>query len=147
MTSVYGRTRSRSLCPFCLCMCSNHKSTPWDAVTEKAATSLCGCFQFIPQGGKNTAETTLALLFLWPKNSLLDFTDSGYMAFRFLLSEVEVRGDRNTAIGSASCLKWNTWTPQRGMDPAGIHICERLNDETQQSFPWWTIILFISLRF
>lgn len=50
----------------------------------------------------------LALLCVRPKNSLLDFTDSGYMTFGFLLSEVEVRGDRNMAIGSASCLKWNT---------------------------------------
>lgn len=76
-------------------------------------------------------ESTLAPLCLWPKNSLLDFADSCYMVLRFFLSEVEVRVNRNTAIGSASCLKWNTWTPQRGMDPVGIHICKRLKDDAQ----------------
>lgn len=50
----------------------------------------------------------------------VDFTDSGYKTtLGFLLNEVEVKGHRNIANSSASCLNWNTLTPQRGVGSRG----------------------------
>lgn len=57
---------------------------------KRAAASSRGCFQFVPQGTKNTAVTTVRRCV----GDLKIVSSTSRMAFRFLLSEAEVRGER-----------------------------------------------------
>lgn len=68
----------------------------------------------------HAGSTVGFFFFFYLKIAVHTTSGSGYKTtLGFLFNEVEVKDDRNIANGSASCLNWNTLTPQRGVGSQG----------------------------
>lgn len=95
----------------------------WDFVIKCSWYIITRLLPIIPKRDSkapSTLPSPAPQCFLAKNSHLHNFRESCYKTTPgFLLNEVEVKGDRDTANSSASCLNRNASTPQRGVGSRG----------------------------